>query len=122
MIAPPGASWLSLEELLAESVLGPIPGYRPHDRQHLGLVRRLLVDLFERPARALVPLGREESVVVVGVDAISWDVASACWSPERLVPLTTTSPSTSACAWVSALTGLGPADSGVAGAVYRVAA
>jgi hypothetical protein len=114
-------NWLSHDELLAESAIGSIPGHRPHERQHLGIVRRLLVDLFDRPHDAMVPLGPEESVVVVGVDAISWKAASANWSPDRLVPLTTTFPSTSACAWVSALTGLGPADSGVAGAVYRVA-
>ncbi len=80
-----------------------------------------------RPSLAAVPglllaeLGRaERGVVVLAVDGLSHRVAAATWPSARLTTLSSTFPSTSATAWLTALTGVGPLVHGVPGMVYRV--
>jgi hypothetical protein len=77
-----------------------VPGIVPHPQQSLALV----------PGWVLCHLqASRRGVIVLGVDGLSHAVAAACWHAAELACLTSTFPSTSATAWLTALTGLGPA-------------
>src|SRR5580704_10923798 len=57
--------------------------------------------------------------IFVAVDGIGYDVAHRVWSEApHLTPLSSTFPSTSTSAWLSAVTGLRPEEHGVLGVVY----
>jgi Type I phosphodiesterase / nucleotide pyrophosphatase len=64
-------------------------------------------------------LGSSECLVVLVADGVSYDVAVSCWSPTTLKGMTSTFPSTSSTALLSATTGLTPADHGVIGVAFR---
>jgi hypothetical protein len=59
-------------------------------------------------------------VIVVAVDGVGFDVAREVWSPDLMVALRTTFPSTSSSAWLSAVTGCGVEKHLVPGVRYRV--
>jgi hypothetical protein len=61
-------------------------------------------------------------VIVLGVDGLSWSRAAACWHAPELACLTSTFPTTSATAWLTALTGVGPAEHLAAANSYLVPA
>lgn len=61
-------------------------------------------------------------VVVLGVDGLGYRPAVLAWRSAVIARLTSTVPSTSATAWLTALTGVGPSGHGVPGMVYRVGA
>lgn len=90
---------------------------RPDPEQGLTAVRRLLKRGWDGEGGP-VRLGRAESVLVLGLDAISYELAARLWSPDSLVPLTSTFPSTSVVAWLSTMTGLGVEGHEVPGVVY----
>ena len=74
------------------------------------------------PSLVLAELDRaRHGVVVLGVDGLSYRAAVRGWPSARITKLTSTVPSTSATAWLTALTGAPAAEHGVPGAVYRVA-
>jgi hypothetical protein len=77
----------------------------------LAEVPRLLLAELERSRRG---------VVVLAVDGLSHGVAAAGWPSAEITSLTSTFPSTSATAWLTALTGCEPSEHGVPGMVYRV--
>ena len=58
------------------------------------------------------------TVVVLALDGINDTVARASWSQARVETLTSTFPTTSVTAWLTAATGLEPAEHGVLGVVY----
>jgi hypothetical protein len=58
------------------------------------------------------------TVVVLALDGINDSAARGVWSQARLEALTSTFPTTSVTAWLTAATGLAPADHGVLGVVY----
>lgn len=58
------------------------------------------------------------TVVVLALDGINDSVARAAWSQARVETLTSTFPTTSVTAWLTAATGLEPAEHGVLGVVY----
>jgi len=71
--------------------------------------------LLEELARA------RHGVVVLGIDGLSYPAAVAGgWESADLTPIVSTFPSTSATAWLTALTGAEPSRHGVPGMVYRV--
>ncbi|WJK33627.1 alkaline phosphatase family protein [Solwaraspora sp. WMMA2065] len=60
-------------------------------------------------------------VIMLAVDGLSYDAALAAgWRTAELTKLASTFPSTSTTAWLTAITGVGPAQHGVPGMVYRV--
>ncbi|MFV2084254.1 alkaline phosphatase family protein [Micromonospora sp. LOL_021] len=60
-------------------------------------------------------------VIMLAVDGLSYDAALAAgWRTAELTQLASTFPSTSTTAWLTAMTGVGPAQHGVPGMVYRV--
>jgi predicted AlkP superfamily phosphohydrolase/phosphomutase len=63
--------------------------------------------------------GVGESVVVMAFDGLGYDLASDVFSPDRLVPLTTTFPSTFVTAWATALTGRRADEHGLLGVQFR---
>lgn len=73
------------------------------------------------PSLVLTELGRaRRGVVVLAVDGLSYRAAVRGWPTARITKLASTVPSTSATAWLTALTGVPAAEHGVPGAVYRV--
>lgn len=77
----------------------------------LGDVPQLLVDELAAAHRG---------VLVLALDGVGHGPAAEVWHPAELTGLTSTFPSTSSTAWLTALTGAGPGEHGVAGMVYRV--
>src|SRR2546423_13056500 len=57
-------------------------------------------------------------MVVLALDGINDSVARSAWSQARVETLTSTSPTTSVTGWLTAATGLSPAEHGVLGVVY----
>lgn len=88
-----------------------LPGMVPSERFSLAAVPDLLLGELAHSDRG---------VVVLGVDGLSAEVAARCWPSAELSYLTSTFPSTSATAWLTALTGRGPLEHGVPGMVHRV--
>ena len=88
-----------------------LPGIVPSQRFSLAAVPGLLLAELARSRRG---------VVVLGVDGLSHAVAARGWPTADITYLTSTFPSTSAPAWLTALTGTAPSVHGVPGMVYRV--
>lgn len=75
------------------------------------------------PERVLDELGRaRRGVIVLAADGLGHAVAAQHWQPSTLDCLSSTVPSTSTTAWLTALTGVGPAEHGVVGMVFRLPA
>lgn len=73
------------------------------------------------PSRVIGALRRAgRGVVVLAVDGLPYPTAAGCWPDAALTRLTSTVPSTSTTGWLTAVTGLGPADHGVPGMVYQI--
>jgi hypothetical protein len=111
-------TWLSADDLINACALDAVPGLRPHRVQGLRLIPSLLLSCWDRPT---IPfsLGSTRTVIVLATDGVGWRAAQRCWSPDLLVALTSTFPSTSTAAWLTATTGLAPTIHGVPGPVYR---
>ena len=78
-------------------------------------------DLASVPGRLRTEIARaQRGVLVLAVDGLSYRCAAHAWQPGRLDRLASTLPSTSATAWLTAVTGAGPRRHGVPGMVYRV--
>lgn len=58
------------------------------------------------------------TLVVLAVDGVSRALAGSIWKPDLLGTLTSTFPSVSSTAWLTATTGLSPAQHGVIGVVF----
>lgn len=97
--------------LIGECRRPGLPGIVPSERFSLAAVPELLLAELTRS---------ERGVVVLGVDGLAHRVADRCWPSAEISYLTSTVPSTSATAWLTALTGCGPQVHGVPGMVYRV--
>lgn len=82
-------------------------GVRPSGRQSIAGVPGLLVE------------GGWESIVVLAIDGLGYDLAEEVFQPDRLVPMTTTFPSTSITAWMTALTGRTASEHGLLGVRFR---
>jgi hypothetical protein len=109
----------SYEDLIRACRIPGTSGFRPHPTNGLHCVRALLRGAFTG-AKTTFELGRRTSLIVLAVDGLGYELARACWSPDELVPLTSTFPSTSVVAWLTASTGLEPAGHGLPGVVYRL--
>jgi Type I phosphodiesterase / nucleotide pyrophosphatase len=77
-----------------------VPGLVPHPEQSLALVPRWVLGQLQVAQRG---------VIVLGVDGLGWTAAAATWRAAELACLTSTFPTISATAWLTALTGVGPA-------------
>ncbi len=104
--------WLDIDQLAHQCRLPDPDAYRPHPRQWIGAVPGIVRSKAAAAAGAL-------TLVFLAVDGLSFDVARACWTPRRMVPLTSTFPSTSSVAWFTIATGLGAEDHGIPGVVWR---
>jgi hypothetical protein len=99
---------LGYDELVAATRLPGGRGVRPHPRQSIAAVARVLADL-------------RGDVVVLAFDGLSWEAARAAFAPDTLIPLTTVFPSTSVSAWLTALTGRPVHEHRVPGVGFRSA-
>lgn len=99
-------------ERLATECRLPLGLLRPHPEQSLALVPDLL-------ASCLDAVG-DGTLIVLAVDGVGFDLARKVCATARLVPLTSTFPSTSVVAWLTAATGIEPSRHGVLGVVYRL--
>jgi Type I phosphodiesterase / nucleotide pyrophosphatase len=102
----------SVAALVRECRRPGLPGIMPSRQHSLAAVPDLLLGELAR-----APGG---GVIVLGVDGLSHRAAASAWSRAELTYLTSTFPSTSAPAWLTALTGADPQVHGVPGMVYRV--
>ena len=93
-------------------------GLLPHPTNNLCTIPHLIEAAFDGTS-PLYRLGTSECLVVVVADGVSYDLASSSWSPTTLEALTSTFPSTTSTALLSATTGLTPADHGVIGVAFR---
>ncbi|MDP9104379.1 MAG: alkaline phosphatase family protein [Candidatus Eremiobacteraeota bacterium] len=112
--------WPSADELIRNcrsSVWGDV---LPHPSYNVCALRALFENAFDSSSPGSL-LGRSESVLVLVVDGVSFDVARDVWSPTWLRAVTSTCPSTTSTALLSATTGLSPAAHGVVGVAFRAA-
>jgi hypothetical protein len=109
--------WLSLEQLKAATQIAGTNGHRPHPHQGIAQVPGVLRSLLRQTA-ATDGSSRAQRCVILAVDGIHYDVAQAHWSADVLLPMTSTFPSTSVVAWLTASTGLPPECHGVPGVVF----
>jgi hypothetical protein len=110
--------WRNRAALEKESATPALDGLRPHHEQSLQVVPALLVDCWSRPCWP-VAAGAADAVVVLALDGIGLEPALVAWRPDLAVVVTSTFPSTSPTAWLTATTGRRVAEHGVPGAVYR---
>jgi hypothetical protein len=89
----------------------------PHPTQNLCALRSMLEQAFDADGDGCL-LASSECIVVLVVDGVSLECAEACWTPSVSQVLTSTFPSTSSTALLSATTGLMPADHGVIGVAF----
>jgi hypothetical protein len=109
---------LSIDQLVNEC-LRPRwgDGIMPHPVQNLCMMRALVEDAFDDASPGCL-LASSQCIVVLVADGVSFDVARTCWSPSTLGALTSTFPSTSSTALLSATTGRAPAEHGVVGVAF----
>jgi hypothetical protein len=107
----PAAPRLGRDELAAACWAEGIGGLVPHPEQSLAMVPAWVLDQLQRARRG---------VIVLAVDGLSWRVAATSWRSVPVACLTSTFPTTSTTAWMTAMTGVGPAGHLVAGVVYLV--
>ncbi|CAE6851355.1 alkaline phosphatase family protein [Paraburkholderia domus] len=109
-------NWLSREELVA-SCSTTIPGVlRPHSFQSVCCIRHLVASWSKRGEWPL-GLTNDKGLIVIAVDALTYEFAEANLSSDRLFCLTSSFPSTSVVSWLSSVTGASPGDHRVAGPV-----
>jgi ferredoxin len=114
-VASPGGSGslLDPDELVRACTASGVPGLVPHPAQSLTLVPKWVLRQLDASLRG---------VIVLGVDGLSWSKAATCWHAAELACLTSTFPTTSATAWLTALTGVGPGEHLAAANSYLVPA
>jgi hypothetical protein len=100
---------LNPDALVGACTVSGVPGLVPHPEQSLALVPGWVLAQLEVAQRG---------VIALGVDGLSWAAAAATWRLAELACLTSTFPTISATAWLTALTGVGPAAHLVAGNSY----
>ena len=101
----------------ARALVGACPGLRgdvvlPRADQDLTVIPARLESMFETA-------GAGGTVIVLALDGVSYEAAAGAWRPDELVALTSTFPSTSVPAWLSATSGRAVAEHGVPGVVIR---
>ena len=105
----PPQRWLAASDLADACWIQHLGGYRPHPRQWVGAV----------PAEAAKLAQTASRMVLIAIDGISLEVTARHMEHGTVTPVTSTFPSTSAVAWLSAATGLRPHEHGVPGVAWR---
>jgi hypothetical protein len=90
---------LDPDGLVGACTVPGVPGLVPHPEQSLALVPGWMLGQFEVAQRG---------VIALGVDGPGWAAAAATWRSAELACLTSTFPTISATAWLTAMTGVGP--------------
>ncbi|MBR1158082.1 alkaline phosphatase family protein [Bradyrhizobium elkanii] len=107
----------SLDELTAACAAPDWGGVLPHPVHSLSAIRPVIEQAFAGQS-STCPLGSRETLIVLVVDGLSFPVAERAWSPSRLAALTSTCPSTTSTALLSATTGRLPSEHGVLGVAF----
>jgi hypothetical protein len=110
-VAGQPARLLDPDALVGACTVPGVPGLVPHPEQSLALVPGWVLGQLEVAHRG---------VIALGVDGLGWAAATATWRSAELACLTSTFPTISATAWLTALTGVSPAAHLVAGNSYLV--
>jgi hypothetical protein len=90
----------------------------PHPAHNLCAIRPLIEEAFAGRSSACA-LAPRETLIVLVVDGLSFEIAERAWSPSRLAALTSTCPSTTSTALLSATTGRLPSEHGVLGVAFH---
>lgn len=95
-------------------------GLRPHPDQAIAGLPAILSACWGPDGEPCA--GGSPSVIVLALDGVGFDIAAQIWSPDLMTPLSTTFPSTSSSAWLSAVTGRRVDQHLVPGVRYRLPA
>jgi Type I phosphodiesterase / nucleotide pyrophosphatase len=118
-----GRRWLDYDALLQAACLDGNLGIRPQSSQSITQLASILLRGLGRESDSLT--GSLQSIIVIAIDGVNYDVAAEAWSrwpPDLLLPLSTTFPSTSSTAWLSAVTAQPVEQHLVVGVCYRLPA
>lgn len=107
----------SRDDLVVANSIFDGRGVRPDAVQSVASIRPF-VHAIAAGTHPQVKLGKAESLVLVGLDSIKYDFAKGIFSPDSLNCLTSVFPSTSICAWPSAVTGKSPEEFRSIGPVF----
>jgi hypothetical protein len=109
--------WMNRYALEINCQIEGVGGVRPHSSQSLAGIRSLLLSCWKGDN---IPFtrGKADSMIVLAVDALRFDTIESIWSPDVLLPLTSTFPSTSVTAWLTSMTSLSVDEHIVPGVVY----
>ncbi len=92
-------------------------GIRPDAVQSITSIRPF-IHAIATGTHPQVKLGKAESLILIGLDSIKFDFANEIFTPDSLSCLTSVFPSTSICAWPSAVTGKSPEEFRSIGPVF----
>ncbi|HEY0781420.1 MAG TPA: hypothetical protein VGE98_03120, partial [Thermoanaerobaculia bacterium] len=110
---------LAEDALVAGCRIEGTVGLHPHPTQSLQGLRSAFRAFWHQPAGACRS-GASDSVIVLAIDGLAYSVAKSVWSsPDLLLALTSTFPSVSGTAWLTAATGLAVDEHLVPGVVFR---
>jgi hypothetical protein len=107
----------SFEHLLKDCPAAPWASVLPHETENVCVLCSLVGEAADATS-ANCQLASSECIIVLVADGLSFDLAKSVLSPPRLIAVTSSCPSTSATALLSATTGLAPASHGVLGVTF----
>jgi hypothetical protein len=93
-------------------------GVRPHGNQAITRLPLLLSGCWDADGEPCT--GGRLGLIVLALDGVGFEVADQLWTPDVMIPLSTTFPSTSSSAWLSAVTGKRVDEHLVPGVRYRL--
>lgn len=110
-------NWVKFEDLVTLQACFDGKGVLPSSNQSISSIPNFLEAVIDGKNK-LLKLGKERSLIVLGLDAISYKFAASILTPNKLIPLTSSFPSTSVTGWSSTMTGLNVEDHGLPGVVF----
>lgn len=111
------SDFMNYDSLIREQSCFNGIGIKPSEKQSIQNLKNIFVSIIKGESN-LAKLGKQNSLIVLGLDAISYNVAKNCFTPTTIFPLTSTFPTTSVTAWTTTVSGLSPSLHNLPGVVY----
>lgn len=108
---------LDYDQLLKSIKILNGKGTHPHPTQSIKKLKSFLLEVASNQSH-MVKQGKQKSTLVIGLDSISYKLAQKVFTPNILIPLSSTFPSTSVCCWVEVITGLSMETTKLPGPVF----
>ncbi len=106
-------NFLSIDELKQATKIPGIDGFRSHQFQSLHIIPTVIDKLLEK--------NKGKGLVILAIDGIRYDIMQQVVGThykDKVIPLTSTFPSTSTVAWLTSCTGLMPHQHTIPGVVF----